>query len=69
MSNSSSSNRRPITEAVIRYLDREVPNDPQGRKVVDLFVEAIMASALKRNVKAIKEIMDVLRRAFPSRKT
>jgi hypothetical protein len=62
-------NPRPITEALIRYLGREVPNDPQGRRVVDLFAEAITASALKRNVKAINEIMEVLRRAFPSRKT
>jgi Lhr-like helicase len=62
-------NPRLITDALIRCLDRKVPNDPQGRKVVDFLAEAITASALKRNVKTINEIMEVLRRAFPSRKT
>jgi hypothetical protein len=51
--------RRPITDAIIRVLDRDVPNDPRGRKIVDLLVEAVVFRAiLKGDLKAFKELTD-----------
>jgi hypothetical protein len=56
--NSLSQGRRPFTEAVIKVLNRKVPNDPRGRIFVDLIVEALVRKAIKGNIRAIKEITD-----------
>lgn len=56
--NSCSQGRRPLTEAVIKLLNRKVPNDPRGRIFVDLIVEALVRKAIKGDVRAIKEITD-----------
>lgn len=51
--------RRPLTDALVRALDRNVPNDPRGRKVVDLLVEAMVLKAIfKGDLKAFQVIAD-----------
>jgi hypothetical protein len=50
--------RRPFTEAVIRVLNRKVPNDPRGRIFVYLIVEALVRKAITGDIRAIKEITD-----------
>jgi hypothetical protein len=53
--------RRPVTEALIRVLERNVPNDPRGRKVVDLLAEAVVLRAiLKGDLKAFKAFTDAV---------
>jgi hypothetical protein len=50
--------RRPFTEALVKILNRKVPNDPRGRTVIDLIAEALVRKAIEGDVRAIKEITD-----------
>lgn len=49
--------RRPITDRLVRILNRKVKHDPEGRTIADLMGEVIVLKALKGDIRAFKEIM------------
>jgi hypothetical protein len=48
----------PITTALAKLLNREVPNDPHGRTFADLIAESVFCRAIKGDLEAVKEITD-----------
>jgi len=63
--NPSLTGRYPITEAIMRMLNRTVPNDLLGRTFADLIAEAMIKQAIKGNIRAVREILDSVEGKVP----
>jgi hypothetical protein len=56
--NISAHNRLPISDALVRMLNRKVPNDRQGRTYAELIAQILIQKAVGGDLRAIKEVLD-----------
>ncbi len=61
----SSPRRRPLTEALIKAVNRKVPRDPKNRIFADLLVEALICKAMHGDPRTFRMILDIVEGPLP----
>lgn len=56
---------KPVTDELRRLMDREVPNDREGRTYAEVLAQAILHAALKGKVDAARELLDRIEGRVP----
>jgi hypothetical protein len=60
----ASTPRRPLTEALVRAVNRPVPHDRRRRRFSDLLVEALIRKAMHGDVRAFRLNMSIVEGPF-----